>query len=307
MPPAGQDLIKEILACLTPAKEGSIIHKALVQLLDDYQFDHNKTREQLASDRSGCTPILFTSMRKRAAIIIHKDRTHYLYTYGSAELILKCCSEIYSAEAKTPLVSELETEIRQIIRTAEQSCLRIIAIAYKQLPEGQYDLAHLEKPKCIIYPVEESGLTLLGFMGIKQPLRAGIPEAMQVLTGANMTVRAFTGDSKLSAVNIARECQLLPSNDDPNMALDPEEFDRRLEGLQYECESCQGKGKVRAEAPPSEQSQGRTRHCCPDCGTVMVLKPESKELLRNVLDQLKVLARCHPEAKLKVVELLQEL
>jgi Ca2+-transporting ATPase len=55
----------------------------------------------------------------------------------------------------------------------------------------------------------ERDLCILGLVGIKDPLRDGIPEAVQACYEAGVRVRMVTGDNKRTAIAIAKEAGIL--------------------------------------------------------------------------------------------------
>ena len=57
-----------------------------------------------------------------------------------------------------------------------------------------------------------NGLIILGVVGIKDPLRDGIADAVGKCHRAGVTVRMITGDNKNTAVAIAKEAGILDEN-----------------------------------------------------------------------------------------------
>merc|ERR1719502_2423708 len=55
----------------------------------------------------------------------------------------------------------------------------------------------------------EKGLTFLGVMGIIDPVREGVPRAIQQCNLAGVDVRMVTGDHKATAIAIAKDCGIL--------------------------------------------------------------------------------------------------
>jgi magnesium-transporting ATPase (P-type) len=104
-------------------------------------------------------------------------------------------------------------------RLAERG-LRVLLVA-----EGPPD-AELDDPR---------GLTALGFLGISDPLRVTVPEAVRRCQAAGVRVVMLTGDHPATARAIAREAGLLVRNRGEVVraaelaTLPPEELDRRLE------------------------------------------------------------------------------
>jgi len=60
-------------------------------------------------------------------------------------------------------------------------------------------------------PPEPSGLSLLGFVGMTDPLRSEVPEAIKKCQEAGVTVSMVTGDHRVTALSIARDIGLANS------------------------------------------------------------------------------------------------
>jgi Ca2+ transporting ATPase len=80
--------------------------------------------------------------------------------------------------------------------------LRTIVIAYKDCQNDDTN----SKDEFGVYNVEKSGLVLLGVLGIKDILRKEVPNAIALCRKAGIKVRMVTGDNKITAKAIAREC-----------------------------------------------------------------------------------------------------
>jgi magnesium-transporting ATPase (P-type) len=105
-----------------------------------------------------------------------------------------------------------------INRFADKS-LRTLAIAYKDL---EYNPAMLSSDAFL-----ESDLNLIAIVGIKDPLRNEIPEAVKTCKKAGIQVKMVTGDNLNTAVAIAKECGILG-----NREIEPEEYEI-MEGKRF--------------------------------------------------------------------------
>jgi Ca2+ transporting ATPase len=120
----------------------------------------------------------FTSERKRMSTIIEKaDGGHRLYIKGASEYIVDSCDKIVDLISGNimPLDNTIREETKQAITTFAKKSLRTIGMAYVDLPAG-YDLSAKDKKKCLL--IEISGLTLIGICGIKDIIRAEVPDAV---------------------------------------------------------------------------------------------------------------------------------
>lgn len=58
----------------------------------------------------------------------------------------------------------------------------------------------------------ERNLIVLGLAGIKDPLKEGIPDAVNSCKRAGIVVRMVTGDNTETATAIAKDANILPAN-----------------------------------------------------------------------------------------------
>ena len=157
----------------------------------------------------------FDSGRKMmSALSRHpSDATAYvLYSKGAPEIILKKCSSYMDASGA---VVPLDDAKKQSIIAEQESMatvgLRTLLFAFKNFGAGSHTPEDSKWDS-----LEEEDLCVLGVVGIKDPVREGVPENIEVCTGAGVAVKMVTGDNKLTAEHIARECGILL--DDDNVA-----------------------------------------------------------------------------------------
>jgi Ca2+ transporting ATPase len=120
-------------------------------------------------------------------------------------------------------------------------------------------------------------------VGIQDPLREGIPEAVQKCYNAGITVRMVTGDNVDTAIAISKKAGILPGNyshsDDSLAVMEGKTFRKLVGGLKTE-----------------KDEEG---HDVQKIGDPMNFK--------DVVRELKVLARSSPEDKFILVTGLKEL
>src|SRR5690606_15057490 len=78
-------------------------------------------------------------------------------------------------------------------------------------------------------PSEPGGLTFLGFVGMIDPLRPGVREAVQACHAAGIDVSMVTGDHAVTALAIARNLDL--AHEESEVITGPELNDRTPEEL----------------------------------------------------------------------------
>ena len=150
----------------------------------------------VAGERLGETP--FDADRKRMATLHRIDGKLFALVKGAGEMVVPLCTSLSQAGSTAiPLTGTTTAELLERMHTMASEGLRVIALAYRELaelPTGD---------------IPEEGLTFAGFMGLLDPPRAEVPEALKSCHSAGIKVIMITGDAGLTAAAIARDIGLL--------------------------------------------------------------------------------------------------
>ncbi|KAF2298493.1 hypothetical protein GH714_023791 [Hevea brasiliensis] len=120
----------------------------------------------------------FNSEKKRSGVMMRKSNEKAIHTHwkGAAEMILAMCSTYYVKSGELIEMNEEEKmQFRAIIHNMAAKSLRCIAFAHKKV---------IEENKLVSQKLEETGLTLLGLVGLKDPCRPGVRTAVESCTKA---------------------------------------------------------------------------------------------------------------------------
>lgn len=146
--------------------------------------------------------IPFDSDRKRMSTI---QRTasgqRMLYCKGAAETVLPCCSGILTAQGVRPLDAAWAAALTEAQDGMSARGLRVLALAARVLPK------HWQATD------GESELLLAGLVGLNDPPRAEVPQAVQKCRTAGIKVIMVTGDHPQTALAIARQIALVTTED----------------------------------------------------------------------------------------------
>lgn len=168
----------------------------------------------------------FSSERKAMATVmqyphpITKKVMYRVHVKGASEIILNLCSFVLSLDmqqddepvATADLTSEDRVRIEQTIQNYAKRSLRTIGIAYRDFeewpPKGASGVSEDSNDDQVPYEdlVHDKSLTFIGVVGIEDPLREGVPEAVQACQRAGVFVRMVTGDNLVTAKSIAKQC-----------------------------------------------------------------------------------------------------
>jgi Ca2+-transporting ATPase len=146
--------------------------------------------------RAGEIP--FSSERGRMTTL-HRDGSEILaFTKGAPEQVLPLCTGRLVGDRVLPAD---EAATHRIVERMAADGLRVLAIATRRFAALPADLP----PGSI-----ETGLTLAGLIGLRDPPRAGAREAIALCGRAGITVVMITGDHPATARAIARDLHILP-------------------------------------------------------------------------------------------------
>ncbi|PIV72200.1 MAG: ATPase, partial [Rhodocyclales bacterium CG17_big_fil_post_rev_8_21_14_2_50_68_7] len=141
----------------------------------------------------------FDTDRKRLSTLHRTPEGLSLYTKGALETVLPLCTRIGIGGKLLPLSAELRERFAAAQETLAGKGLRVLALAHRAVIENE----STENLEC--------GLTLLGLVGLEDPPRPEVPNAIRKCFDAGIRVIMVTGDHPHTALAIAREIGLVRS------------------------------------------------------------------------------------------------
>ncbi|XP_034064548.1 LOW QUALITY PROTEIN: plasma membrane calcium-transporting ATPase 3b [Gymnodraco acuticeps] len=196
----------------------------------DLQRDYAPVREQIPEERL-YKVYTFNSVRKSMCTVIKlPDGSFRIYSKGASEILLKKCSFILdtNGEARTFRPRDRDEMVKQVIEPMACEGLRTICIAYRDLP-GNPEPDWENEAEIV------TELTCITVVGIEDPVRPEVPEAIRKCQRAGITVRMVTGDNISTARAIAVKCGIIQPGDD-FICIDGKEFNRRIRNEKGEIE-----------------------------------------------------------------------
>lgn len=186
--------------------KGSKTEGAGLQLVSAMGFAYDALRTAAADTGAVLKQFAFSSERKMMSTIVAlPDGRVRVFTTGGSDMVLSRCDRVAALGAGGDVtVRDLTPDAvagitATVITPMAADSLRTIALAYCDYPSraaiGEDVLA-----------APETALTLYAILGIKDPLRAGVPEAVAIANSAGVLVRMVTGDNEITARAIATEC-----------------------------------------------------------------------------------------------------
>jgi len=173
-------------------------------------------KEELERKEPRIAEIPFSSERKCMTTFHELPVKKMAYMKGAPEIVLAKCSKIFSNGKTRKLNAEDKTEILKVNEAMARQALRNLGFAFRDLPEDTADLD--EKT--------EKDFTFIGIMGMIDPPREEVKDAIYTCGKAGISVVMVTGDHKLTAVAVARELNLLGENEEEEKVLTGEELEK---------------------------------------------------------------------------------
>ncbi|KAL1632876.1 plasma membrane calcium, partial [Diplodia intermedia] len=151
----------------------------------------------------------FDSGRKCMGAVQKLPNGHYRFLVkGASEILLGFSTSVLTTTAgEVPLDADRRERFEAVINGYAEQSLRTIALTTRDFaqwpPAGA---ASDEDPSIANVDALLGDMTLLGVVGIQDPIRPGVPQAVAKCQHAGVRVRMVTGDNVVTAKAIAADC-----------------------------------------------------------------------------------------------------
>lgn len=205
------------------------------------------------SSNPRCATLEFSRDRKSMSVLCQGNEGkegNRLFVKGAPNLLLERCTHIKFRDGTvTRLTGALRREIVEKTTELAVRPLRCLALAVKEVqdlddslqdyvPDVENDRAHPLLSDPSNYRDIETGLTLVGIVGIKDPARPEVANSIKLCSEAGIRVMMITGDARDTAVAIARDVNIFPppeeAGNDVVKAYEGREFFEKPEAEQLE-------------------------------------------------------------------------
>ncbi|XP_034440640.1 plasma membrane calcium-transporting ATPase 2 isoform X3 [Hippoglossus hippoglossus] len=245
LPPKTLDILVNSIAInsayttkiLPPDKEGGLPKQvgnktecSLLGLVMSLKRDYQTVRNQMPEEKL-YKVYTFNSVRKSMSTVIKlPDGSFRMYSKGASEIVLKKCSYILNevGESRVFRPRDKDEMVKKVIEPMACDGLRTICVGYRDFsgnPEPNW-----EDENNIL-----TDLTAICVVGIEDPVRPEVPDAIQRCQRAGITVRMVTGDNINTARAIAIKCGIIHPGED-FLCIDGKEFNRRIRNEKGEVE-----------------------------------------------------------------------
>lgn len=158
------------------------------------------------SDHKKVTELPFDSDRKMMSAIYKVGDKLVLFNKGSLESVLKCSSSILLDDKEKKLTDKIKSDVLLKEKDYSKDALKVLAYAYKILNK-----VHKNEED---YFKEEKDLVFVGLVGLKDPVRPNVEDAIKTCMEANIRPIMVTGDNLPTALSVAKEIGICKSDDE---------------------------------------------------------------------------------------------
>ena len=183
---------------------------------------------------------VFSSSNKYSAVTTIDGESYYK---GAPEKLINKCTKYLINDEEVGFTEEKRGQLDLAIKSMTENAMRCIALTYHDAE--------------LVEDTLPDDMTLLGVIGVVDPVRAEVPDAVKKAHEAGIQVIEITGDCIETAVAVAKECGIYKDGD---TALTNDEFEKLTD-----------------------------------------------EEVKSIIPSLRVISRCSPNTKLRLVALIQEL
>jgi P-type Ca2+ transporter type 2C len=169
---------------------------ALLTLARKMGLDVQRTRASHTTEQE----IPFEASRQRMSVVARTAGGLRSHVKGSAEVLLPRCVAWRSPLGSAPMTPQDRVELRSRVDEMSSAGLRVLVVADRVIESADAD--------------PESSLTLVGIVGMMDPPRTEVKEAVAACDRAGIRVVMITGDHPLTARAVAREVGLWKEGDE---------------------------------------------------------------------------------------------
>ena len=157
-------------------------------------------KQELEANAPRIGEIPFSSERKcMTTVHLASGKKKIAFMKGAPEIVLDKCTKIFTDGKVRKITEEDKKELLKVTEAMAGQALRNLGFAFKELPEST--TAFDEKI--------EKDMIFVGIMGMIDPPREEVKDAIYLCKKAGIKVVMVTGDHKLTAIAVAKELNLL--------------------------------------------------------------------------------------------------
>ncbi|KAM9523036.1 plasma membrane calcium-transporting ATPase 1-like isoform 4-T4 [Salvelinus alpinus] len=224
---------------LSPEKEGGLPRHvgnktecSLLGFVLELKRDYQPIRDEIPEEKLYKVYTFNSSRKSMSTVLKNTDGSGFrMYSKGASEIVLRKCSRILDTNGEPRIFKPKDRDemVKVVIEPMACDGLRTICVAYRDFP------AEAGEPNWDNEADILNELTCICVVGIEDPVRPEVPDAILKCQKAGITVRMVTGDNINTARAIATKCGILLPGED-FLCLEGKEFNQLIRNDQGEVE-----------------------------------------------------------------------
>lgn len=154
----------------------------------------------------------FSRDRKMMSVLVRVNGTGSLLAKGAPESVLDRCTNVLVNGTVLPLTPALKATLLERTVQYGSNGLRTLALAFRNVQD--IDSSHYLSDSSKDYARFEQNLTFVSLVGMLDPPRPEVREAVANCRAAGIRVICITGDNKGTAETICRQIGIFGENED---------------------------------------------------------------------------------------------
>ncbi|EDR10933.1 Ca-transporting ATPase [Laccaria bicolor S238N-H82] len=154
----------------------------------------------------------FSRDRKMMSVLVKLNESGSLFVKGAPESVLDRCNSVLVNGKTIPLTPALRATLLDRTVSYGSNGLRTLALAYRNVQD--VDSAHYRSESSKDYARFEQDLTFVSLVGMLDPPRPEVREAVANCKAAGIRVICITGDNKGTAETICRQIGIFDADED---------------------------------------------------------------------------------------------
>ncbi|TFK84922.1 calcium ATPase transmembrane domain M-containing protein [Polyporus arcularius HHB13444] len=221
---------------------------------------------------------------------LQSDSERWMLVKGGPDVLFPKCSEVMNADGTVSLLTQSlrsklfalqerwSSEGQRVLALCRRSMDSVVGFAPDMVANDMEDLMYANL----------RGLTLVGLVGIRDPAREDVPDAVRIIRRAGVRVFMVTGDFKLTALAIARQVGIVTQEKVDNLKdMRSSDLAKRYAGLEPSVIKPRDDDGVRALILTGDD--------------IETLEEADWDMVLGNYSEI-VFARTTPEQKLRIVE-----
>jgi P-type Ca2+ transporter type 2A len=155
----------------------------------------------------------FSRDRKMMSVLVQLENTGCLFVKGAPESILeRCISILVPGGGQVPLTPNLRNRLSEKTASYAREGLRTMAFAFLDVQD--VDVQHYHTESAEDYSRFEQNLTFVSLVGMLDPPRPEVRDAVATCRAAGIRVICVTGDNRGTAESVCRSIGLFGADED---------------------------------------------------------------------------------------------